>query len=243
MAENRLYFPSGRSVHNCRKDAKRLAQQTNQPLARALDAIARTNGGAATWAKSLPLLKPRPATQPSASGPPRLMTHADIQAVMNRHPVTHFGYGPSSGSVKKTGSYELALRVGQEELMAHLDECNKALRFLAHVDKRKTDNPRVGTSYVLKHSATRYLRAALVPPVDTYVSNGALICAALHLGFVAKARPLDPNVTFNMSSRSAVFAWERLRIRGLNPWGASPQSLARLAELEASLGVVPRTRL
>lgn len=50
-------FPSGRSVANCRKDAKRLARQEKIPLNEALDRIASANGILLPWARALSILE------------------------------------------------------------------------------------------------------------------------------------------------------------------------------------------
>lgn len=50
-------FPSGRSVGNCRKDAKRLARQEKIPLNEALDRIASANGTPLQWPRALSILE------------------------------------------------------------------------------------------------------------------------------------------------------------------------------------------
>jgi hypothetical protein len=50
-------FPSGRSVGNCLKDAKRLARQEQIPLNEALDRIANANGIPQQWARALSILE------------------------------------------------------------------------------------------------------------------------------------------------------------------------------------------
>ncbi|WP_152446836.1 hypothetical protein [Janthinobacterium sp. HH01] len=49
-------FPSGRSVGNCRKDAKRLARQEQIPLHAAFDRISNANGMPYPWARALSIL-------------------------------------------------------------------------------------------------------------------------------------------------------------------------------------------
>lgn len=51
-----LKFPSGRSVGNCRKDAKRLARQEQIPLHVAFDRVADANGMPYPWARALSIL-------------------------------------------------------------------------------------------------------------------------------------------------------------------------------------------
>ena len=142
------------------------------------------------------------------------MTHNDVRAVLSKHPelsLTHFGLGPNAQNLKAVaGQYGRAVELGQAELLDALDECNKACLFLSHVEKRKTIN-RKWSSYGLKHQAEGFVRSRTDRPENAYVANGALICAALHLGFdVQRAEKSSPNAYFNMSSRSPVFEWRRL---------------------------------
>jgi hypothetical protein len=51
-----MKFPSGRSVGNCRKDAKRLAKQEQIPLHAAFDRVANVNGISQPWARALTFL-------------------------------------------------------------------------------------------------------------------------------------------------------------------------------------------
>lgn len=241
MDDEKLLFPSGRSVGNCRKDAKRLAQESGVPLSTAQDRVVALNGGTGTWSQSLIALRlvpPRPSVALDGS----TMTLADIQAVLNKHPITLFGHGPSSEAVTQGGSYGAALAAGQSDLLADLDECNKAIRFLQHLDKRKTINSKAGSSYGLKHQADRFLSKLVDAPSNPYVANGAFICAAEHMGFQMGLYRDSPNPTFNISSRSPAFEWDRLRSRSRGSMGITNQAADRLELLERQLGVRPTPR-
>lgn len=234
--DNQLHFPSGRSVGNCRNDAKRLARDSGIPLAAAQDRVAAENGGAGTWAQSLRVLRERPSQEaidslPSSALP--FMKREDVLAVISKHPITLFGYGPYRDEVIKLRSYRAALEAGQEQLLNRIDECNKAVMFLRYVNKRKTLNSKVGSSYGLKHRAEGFLKSLRDAPKDPYVANGAFICAAIHAGFEFKTHLDSPNVTFNMSSRSPVFEWGRLKSRARASWAMRLTGDAvRLKELE-----------
>jgi hypothetical protein len=240
MNDNLLGFPSGRSVGNCRNDARRLVRSEGIKMAEAQDRIALLNGGVGTWAQSIHAL--RTASASSVGFPAQgLISLEDVRAVLERHPITHFGYGPSEADFRELRTYGAALEAGQQSLISHWDECVRATLYLRHVASRKSINPK-RTSYGFKHAAERYLRKLSTPPANCYVSNGAFICAAIHLGFEYRVRDFgaSPNVTFNMSLRSPVIEWEQISSReqhGLLRRG--PEFYARLGQLEHELGVVP----
>lgn len=48
-----LKFESGRTIGNCRKDAKRIAKEQNIPLWQALNQIAATNTRFLTWEQAV----------------------------------------------------------------------------------------------------------------------------------------------------------------------------------------------
>lgn len=236
-------FPSGRSVRsvrsvrNARRDAKRLARSAGLSLSAAQDQIARDNGCQQSWARAMPTLPKPGASLIAQKNSVAQMSASHVHAILEREPwLTRFGHGPSDHDVREHASYRAAIAAGQRDLLDHLDECNKALRFLLHVEKRKTVNPRLATSYGLKHFAEHYLRQVDVDrPEDHYISNGAFICAALHAGFSMKASFEDgPNVRFNMSLRSPVFEWRRVERQ--STFG-DPRLAARKARLAQLVGV------
>ena len=230
--EDSRLFPSGRTVADCRKDAKRLVRSTGISLSEAQRQVAVANGAPQGWDRAAPTLLP---SKPRSSLFPA-MNQDDIRAILKSQPfLTRFGYGPSTDAIREAGSLQAALVAGQKDLLSHVDECNKALRFLQYVDKRKTNNRRVGSSYSLKHQAEHYLRHVESQRPDIpYVSNGAFICAALYCGFTMKAMTdPGPNVTFNMSSRSPVFEWQRIAKR---PTYGAPAIEARKNHLSKLVG-------
>ena len=233
MSTDILKFPSGRSVENCRKDAKRLAKIERIPLHEALDRIARTNGASNSWGREVAILN-QPKTQPEVvSG---WMTAADIQTVMNKWPLlNHFGFELNRISVREGESYHDKLKQNRGKLLSAVDECNRAVEFLRFIKHRKTINSKVGTSYGLKRQVERFCRAKpSVNAVDQYVANGSFICAALHLGFECKqSNRGSPNVYFNISSRSPIFEWQWLYGRV----GLTTAERQHLKELEIELGI------
>lgn len=104
-----LKFPSGRSVGNCRKDAKRLSRHDQISLSEAQDRVAIANGGLHSWAKSVSALE----SQDFVSGQSgSIMTTHDIRAVMEKWPMlNHFGFEVSA-RVKEP--YHIALAENRE---------------------------------------------------------------------------------------------------------------------------------
>jgi len=67
----------------------------------------------------------------------------------------------------------------------------RAVDWLDHIPKRKSVNY---GSYDLKHQAERW--------AHDYVSNGALIAAAIHLGFKVERIPGTPNALISVAGRA-----------------------------------------
>lgn len=222
-----LVFPSGRSVGNCRKDAKRLARLSSIPLNEALDRISAENGLSMPWAKAMRALVTAPVTTSHLAA--NQMTQADIARVMEREPaLTHFGLGIHHRSGNTLAEHVERFKIERESLLQKVDECNKALRWLTHATRRKTINPN-RSSYGLKHSVEYYMKS--LPAVDNYyVSNGSFICAALHAGFeMVRSREGSPNAHFNISERSPILEWARLK--EINAYSLSKEKLQRRADL------------
>jgi len=78
-------------------------------------------------------------------------------------------------------------------------EFSVCCEWLRGCSKRKTINTSI-SSYRLKHMVEAW--AKMVGLEDYYVSNGAFIAAAIHMGFDWKADFDSPNVRFNISKRS-----------------------------------------
>lgn len=228
-----LHFPSGRSVGNCRKDAKRLSREKQIPLSQAQDIVAQENGIALPWAKAIATIQANPPAKSHAGG--SRMMPADIQAVMDRYPeLTHYGMGvPTRGVTSAAELTELYARE-RARLLAAGEECNKALRYLTHTTKRKTLNTK-RSSYGLKHRVEYYMKH--LPEVKNYyVANGAFICAAIHAGFeVRPTRHGSPNVHINISEKSPIILWERLTER--RPYFS--KEVEQLASLRELVGVEP----
>lgn len=228
---NHLVLPSGRTVANCRKDAKRLKKKKNIPHSQALDEVARNNGLDMPWDKTLDHL--------SKHRPSNIMTVAEIDAVLKQHPsLSHHGLGVPTRGISSIDEYLQKLKHERESLRAAVDECNKACRFITHLKKRKTLND-FASSYGLKHYAEHFLKH--FPDIENkYVANGAFICAAIHMGFDFKEiRHGSLNAFFNISSKSPVIQWGYLKGKSLSLM--SKRQREKLMELEEQLGIQTST--
>lgn len=81
--------------------------------------------------------------------------------------------------------------------MARIDAIREIIR--PRLQKRKTINHNVGTSYWLKHCVENQIEA-YIKPLECYVSNGELIYAMILEGF--DIYRCDPNARFNVTSAS-----------------------------------------
>lgn len=71
--------------------------------------------------------------------------------------------------------------------------------WLRLVGRTKHPNPRVGSSYQLKHRAEKYWKNHREAGQDYYISNGMFIAAAIHLGFIVKPITESPNARVNIA--------------------------------------------
>ena len=88
---DQLKFPSGRSVGNCRKDAKRQAGASSIPLHQALDEVARKNGADKAWHHALNDLQTQISVLPATIGKENgdTMTAADVRSVLEKLTLIH----------------------------------------------------------------------------------------------------------------------------------------------------------
>jgi hypothetical protein len=144
----------------------------------------------------------------------RAVARVAIRSVLERTPrLCIRGFGDGRPARKQDGKLEdarehFARFLGnRQELLedAAVDQFLRSLAFLRRVQATKTVRPDT-SSYRLKHIAENY--ACTYPEGDKlgphYVSNGALIAAAIHAGFRYKTYVDElgwdsPNVNFNMS--------------------------------------------
>jgi hypothetical protein len=124
---------------------------------------------------------------------------AAIKAVMDKEPhLAAWGFGILREPQKP---YQQRLREFEESRSALLspagvDEFIRSREYLSYFPRRRTINRGV-SSYGLKSSAERFHRDR--GATDSYMSNGALISAAVHLGFDIRQHGI--NAHFNIGAR------------------------------------------
>ncbi|MBU3167814.1 hypothetical protein [Acinetobacter baumannii] len=206
-----LVFPSGLSVQRAKKRAKELVktkQAKNQ--SDALDAISLKEVNK-PWALAMAQLQ---------QNSNYLITLADIEKILEREPLLiadGFGHADNyheSFYKRRTfhdskTEYIEYFHKSRELLRNSIDQCQRCCMYLQHLKKLKSTRYHLG-SYGLKHSVEKYHRQ-LNQFNDAYVSNGAFICAAIHMGFsIMRKDHLDPNAWIFASLQSDIIVWERL---------------------------------
>ncbi|MYM65714.1 hypothetical protein GTP45_02560 [Pseudoduganella sp. FT55W] len=203
-----LKFPSGRTVGNCRKDAKKLRKNTAVALHTALDSVAETHGIPLGWNKAIDLLLNQSLERVRGFVDP--MSVDAIESIAKRNPsLTQYGLGLLS---EERGEY-LGLTVEEyrqkehDDLLIMLHECSRALAFVSMLEPQRTVNMlSTRTSYELKHVAEKVFR--YVTP-GIYVPHGAFIVAALYKGFLPqRCSPTSLSVYFNISEQSPILQWD-----------------------------------
>jgi hypothetical protein len=134
------------------------------------------------------------------------MTKADIQAVIDRLPrLTYLGIGVFDERKLPAEERQAKFLELQRTLLDSEEECTRVCGWLAPMGKTKTMNPH-HSSYRLKHLAEN--------ATGDYVSNGAFIAAAIHMGFPFTIVEGSANVDFGISERSLKEDLQRQRAKG-----------------------------
>ncbi|MDA3579895.1 hypothetical protein MJ026_12485 [Acinetobacter ursingii] len=209
-----LVFPSGLSVQRAKKRAKELVKSEQaKTQTDALDVISFKEVNK-PWALAMAHL------QQNSDSSNYLITLVDIAKVLDQEPLlTANGFGHADNyheSFYKRRTFHDSkteyikhFHESREILRNSLDECQRCCMYLQHLKKLKTVRYSLG-SYGLKHSVERYHRKLNLFD-NAYVSNGAFICSAIHMGFsVMRKDDLDPNAWIFASLQSDIIVWERL---------------------------------
>lgn len=230
-----LVFPSGLSVQRAKKRAKELVraeQAKNQTQALDLISLNEINK---PWALAMPYLRQHIN---------HLITLDDIKKVMEQEPLlTHNGFGHldsySEHFYKKytfknsKAEYLQSFKHDRESLCNAIEECQRCCMYLKHLKKINTNRYTI-SSYGTKHSVEKYHRV-LDQFENSYVSNGAFICASIHMGFkVIRASDHSPNAWIMASVQSDIIVWERLIEKG--NWMNSLE-LKRLKQISKNIGL------
>lgn len=230
-----LVFPSGLSVQRAKKRAKELVrteQANNQTDALDLISFEEINK---PWALAMPYLR---------QNNDYLITLVDIARIMEEEPLLNYnGFGHldiyseyfyKKYTFQKTkAEYIKRFKEQRDSLSKALDECQRCCIYLQHLKKIQVNRYRIG-SYGTKHSVEKYHRA-LNKFEDAYVSNGAFICAAIHMGFkVIRKSEHSPNAWILASVQSDIVVWENLKEKG--NWMTSLE-LKKLKNVSKNIGL------
>jgi hypothetical protein len=203
-----LKFPSGRSVGNCRKDAKKLQRTSGQAFHAALNDVAKNNGLSGGWDKALSALLSESIQRVCTFN--EKISIAAINSFAKRNPsLTQYGLGILGGE----RATMLGLTVEEFQQREHdslpdmLVECSRVLAFVSLlVPQREVNSLPTRTSYELKHAAEKAFRH-VTPGI--YVPHGAFIIAALFQGFLPqRCAPNSASVFFNISEESPILQWD-----------------------------------
>lgn len=117
-----------------------------------------------------------------------------IKAIMHRHPKLSF-FGNGNRLNTDGGGLKMAPPTDQDRkrLLMATGQVTRAVQWLSGAEKIRTTNKRID-SYGLKHLFERATG-------EGYLSNGALICAALICGFKIATIDGGPNVCLNISQK------------------------------------------
>jgi hypothetical protein len=120
-----------------------------------------------------------------------MMTRAEIEAVVGRLPLLQAdGVGVMDGA-RRLGREErkAAMAADRERLLRDVDGCTRAEGWLR--DKARIDTPRWSSDWI-KHVAEQEVES---------ITNGALIAAAVYLGFADKVMSGHSNVLIGIAKR------------------------------------------
>lgn len=104
-----------------------------------------------------------------------------ITAVLKKEPFLHaagFGVDDSRKKTREAVRHEIA--ISQQELFKHWQQFSAAVWALSQMEASKTVTDRSPSAYGMKHQIARRLKHLTA---GGYISSGALVAAAIHLGF------------------------------------------------------------
>lgn len=202
-----LQFPSGRSVGNCRNDAKGLQKSTSKSLHTCLDWVAKDNGYPEGWNFAIENIVAE-ALQRTQTSPNR-MTMDDLLSIAKRNQkLTQYGIGLFGLLAELDPDFDYQKKLEQERasLPLMLPECNRALAYVSMLEPQREINDRpIRKSYELKHLA-EFAFQNVWP--RAYIPHGAFIIAALFKGFLPqRCSSSSLSVYFNINENSPILHW------------------------------------
>ena len=236
-----IIFPSGLSIQRAKKRAKELVKSGQfKNLSKALDFISSKEMGM-PWALATYQLKSNYTTPIT---PNYLITTSDIERILEQEPfLTSSGFESFAYDdtfYQNHGNYSNGdepqrYKKDREYLKNSIEECQKCCVYLQHLNKLKTARHKLN-SYTLKHSVEKYHFHQGLSYSDAYVSNGAFICAAIHMGFtIIRNTPFSTNASVCASVNSDIILWEKLT----QDWYTlSPKEEILLEKIKQKIGLL-----
>lgn len=123
-------------------------------------------------------------------------TQDDLLRAIEKEPaLTYFGMGIYQERNKSKEEREQEFAEQREKLRQSLHMFQLCCEWLSLQKPIQTINPKVGSSYRLKHAVEAYYNNR------EYIANGVFIAALIHMGIPYKVRTDSPNVTVALSSK------------------------------------------
>jgi hypothetical protein len=124
------------------------------------------------------------------------MTNDEFQTIIEKNPtLTTHGFGVDRG--KEDSFFE-----ERKNLCNHYNEALLSEEFLNKCKRTAKPHKSLGSTYSFKHKAEHY--AHREKHLEMYIPEGALVLAAIHLGFKMKRKKDSTSVYLNISQKTRI---------------------------------------
>ena len=231
---DRLRFPNGRPVHQCKKDAKKLSKECSQKYQKCLDqkAVEYSDGKYKNWDQAIKDLVWQ-AVADARRAPDQISLQQLIE-LEEKHPkITQYGIGMSPLSLCQQSIIDPDADLDDDEYYNNLVATehkgifcsssmpwiNLAIQFIKQLSPScKPNKKKNRNSYELKHLAEHWLQTK---HTDGYLPHGCFIIAALHQGYLPQRCSRNSvSLYFNFDEKSLRQIDKYLKEEYLNKSGA-----------------------